>query len=289
MRAYLKAKLAEVLKLPGERIETDMPFASYGIDSIMAMALIRELERDLGAMPKTLFFEHEDIEELSAYLMERHAPPAAGDSGDVERAPAPMPAPTGDAASRMQAYLLAKLAEVLKLEPGRIETDMPFASYGIDSIMATALIRELEKDVGSLPKTLFFEYENIEELGAYLLERQQSEATGASATPAIERRPAPVPAPVRAPAGEAPRDMRSYLKAKLAEVLKLPEERIETDVPFASYGIDSIMAMAMIRELERDLGALPKTLFFEHEDIEELSAHLAERCAQQRQSDASLA
>ncbi len=37
----------------------------------MAMALIRELEKDLGSLPKTLFFEHEDIEELSAYLLER--------------------------------------------------------------------------------------------------------------------------------------------------------------------------------------------------------------------------
>ncbi|WP_372586717.1 acyl carrier protein, partial [Burkholderia gladioli] len=73
MHDYLRDLLSRVLKLPAERIEIDAPFASYGTDSIMAMALIAELEKDLGSLPKTLFFEHETIEELAAYLLERQA------------------------------------------------------------------------------------------------------------------------------------------------------------------------------------------------------------------------
>ncbi|KGS46141.1 phosphopantetheine attachment site family protein [Burkholderia pseudomallei MSHR5492] len=91
--------------------------------------------------------------------------------------PAASPPQPGDAPAleRMHAYLRDKLSQVLKLPPERIETDASFASYGVDSIMAMALITALEKELGSLPKTLFFEHETIEELGEYLLERQGQE------------------------------------------------------------------------------------------------------------------
>ncbi|CAJ3266543.1 polyketide synthase [Burkholderia pseudomallei] len=91
--------------------------------------------------------------------------------------PAASPPQPGDAHAleRMHAYLRDKLSQVLKLPPERIETDASFASYGVDSIMAMALITALEKELGSLPKTLFFEHETIEELGEYLLERQGQE------------------------------------------------------------------------------------------------------------------
>ncbi|WP_133611961.1 acyl carrier protein, partial [Burkholderia pseudomallei] len=78
MHAYLRDKLSQVLKLPPERIEPDASFASYGVDSIMAMALITALEKELGSLPKTLFFEHETIEELGAYLLERCEPMPSG-------------------------------------------------------------------------------------------------------------------------------------------------------------------------------------------------------------------
>ncbi|CAJ6547717.1 putative polyketide synthase PksJ [Burkholderia pseudomallei] len=204
MHAYLRDKLSQVLKLPPERIETD---------------LIAALEKELGSLPKTLFFEHETIEELGAYLLERcepmpsgvepatvgaddraaysgarpHAWPASPTEPDEPTVPteptaspassappAASPPQPGDAHApeRMHAYLRDKLSQVLKLPPERIETDASFASYGVDSIMAMALITALEKELGSLPKTLFFEHETIEELGAYLLERCEPMPSG---------------------------------------------------------------------------------------------------------------
>ncbi|CAJ6326615.1 polyketide synthase PksJ [Burkholderia pseudomallei] len=374
MHAYLRDKLSQVLKLPPERIEPDASFASYGVDSIMAMALITALEKELGSLPKTLFFEHETIEELGAYLLERcepmpsgvepatvgaddraaysgarpHAWPASPTEPDepteptaspVSSAPpAASPPQPGDAHApeRMHAYLRDKLSQVLKLPPERIEPDASFASYGVDSIMAMALITALEKELGSLPKTLFFEHETIEELGAYLLERCEPMPSGVEpATVGAERcepmpsgvepatvgaddraaysgaRPHAWPAsptepdeptePTASPASSAPpaasppqpgdahapERMHAYLRDKLSQVLKLPPERIEPDASFASYGVDSIMAMALITALEKELGSLPKTLFFEHETIEELGEYLLERQGQERACHAS--
>ena len=43
-----------------------------------------------------------------------------------------------------------------------------FESFGIDSIVVSRINVSLEKDLGTLPKTLFYEYSTIEELAAYL-------------------------------------------------------------------------------------------------------------------------
>ncbi|MET5116101.1 hypothetical protein AAHH79_38520, partial [Burkholderia pseudomallei] len=50
--------------------------------SIMEMALITALVKELGSFPKTLLFEHETIEDLGAYLVVRCEPMRSG----VERA-----------------------------------------------------------------------------------------------------------------------------------------------------------------------------------------------------------
>lgn len=51
----------------------------------------------------------------------------------------------------------------------RIEAQEPLEKYGIDSIMVMKMTNELEKSFGSLSKTLFFEYQTIEEVVHYFL------------------------------------------------------------------------------------------------------------------------
>ncbi len=96
--AYVAGLLAEVARLPPERIEPGTPFEEYGIDSIMITRLNAALERDLGGVSKTLFFEYRTVGEVAAYLERAHAdvlarlvrPLPAGAS-------VPMPAPAADA------------------------------------------------------------------------------------------------------------------------------------------------------------------------------------------------
>ncbi|MDQ0495501.1 polyketide synthase PksN [Paenibacillus brasilensis] len=69
---YLKKLLAASIKLPARQIETDAPMEKYGIDSIMIKQLTRELEKTFGTLPKTLFFEYQNIRELTQYFLEVH-------------------------------------------------------------------------------------------------------------------------------------------------------------------------------------------------------------------------
>lgn len=65
------------------------------------------------------------------------------------------------------AFLKNILANGMKLEAERIEPFVPFENYGIDSFLTMKLTDEMEQHFGSLSKTLFFEYRNLDELASY--------------------------------------------------------------------------------------------------------------------------
>ncbi|WP_394849111.1 SDR family NAD(P)-dependent oxidoreductase [Pendulispora brunnea] len=69
---YLKQLLASTLKLEPSRIETDAPLERYGIDSVLALKLVNQLETVFGSLPKTLMFEYQSIDALAQYFIENH-------------------------------------------------------------------------------------------------------------------------------------------------------------------------------------------------------------------------
>ncbi|WP_439081535.1 amino acid adenylation domain-containing protein [Streptomyces sp. WL006] len=65
------------------------------------------------------------------------------------------------------------------------------------------------------------------------------------------------------------------LRRLLAAALRLPDAAVPDDEPFLSLGLDSLAAVDLVRQLERELGrTLPATLFFEYRTVAELAAHL---------------
>jgi polyketide synthase PksN len=70
---------------------------------------------------------------------------------------------------KTQDYLRKELSSLLKLPFHRIDPQAAMEKYGIDSILAMGLTNRLEESFGSLPKTLFFEYQTLGELTEYFL------------------------------------------------------------------------------------------------------------------------
>ncbi|TNC79278.1 MAG: hypothetical protein C9356_20050, partial [Oleiphilus sp.] len=64
-------------------------------------------------------------------------------------------------------FLKSELSLAIKLPEHRILNDKSFELYGVDSVIVTEVTSRLEKTFGSLPKTLFFEYQTISELSEY--------------------------------------------------------------------------------------------------------------------------
>ncbi|WP_428243749.1 SDR family NAD(P)-dependent oxidoreductase [Gynuella sp.] len=71
---FLKNTLSVVIKLAPDRIDANARLQAYGIDSVMIMDLNRLLAKDIADLPGTLFFEYENISEITEYLLREHRP-----------------------------------------------------------------------------------------------------------------------------------------------------------------------------------------------------------------------
>ncbi|AOC91148.1 beta-ketoacyl synthase N-terminal-like domain-containing protein [Bacillus amyloliquefaciens] len=69
---FIKETLAKSIKLAPERIQPETSFEKYGIDSILQVNFIRELETLTGELPKTVLFEHTNTKELAEYLLDTY-------------------------------------------------------------------------------------------------------------------------------------------------------------------------------------------------------------------------
>jgi acyl transferase domain-containing protein/acyl-CoA synthetase (AMP-forming)/AMP-acid ligase II/acyl carrier protein len=77
-------------------------------------------------------------------------------------------------AAAMQNWLIARVAQTLKVQPETIQINEPFAHYGMDSAQAVALSADLEDWLNrELPPTLAYDYPTIAELASYLAGEQE--------------------------------------------------------------------------------------------------------------------
>jgi len=72
-------------------------------------------------------------------------------------------------AETIQAWMVTRLSEELKLAPAELDIRMPLMNYGLDSIVAFTLTGELADRLGhDLPATFFWDYPTIEILARHL-------------------------------------------------------------------------------------------------------------------------
>jgi phthiocerol/phenolphthiocerol synthesis type-I polyketide synthase A len=74
----IRATLARELRVTESELATDRPFIELGLNSMMAMAIRRELENMVGLqLSATMLWNHPTIESLAAYLTGKLVPAAA--------------------------------------------------------------------------------------------------------------------------------------------------------------------------------------------------------------------
>jgi acyl-CoA synthetase (AMP-forming)/AMP-acid ligase II/acyl carrier protein len=86
------------------------------------------------------------------------------------RAPTVLPKLSGTATQGViEAWILARLAQVLEVEPASLDAGRPFSEFGLDSVMATGISGELENWLGrSLPATLLWDHPTAHALARHL-------------------------------------------------------------------------------------------------------------------------
>jgi acyl carrier protein len=72
------------------------------------------------------------------------------------------------------------------------------------------------------------------------------------------------------------KEIEAWLTAYLANLLNVPESKIERTIPFEQFGLDSAAAVAMTGDLARWLGLeLDPNVTFEDRTIQALAARIA--------------
>jgi polyketide synthase PksN len=150
---------------------------------------------------------------------------------------------------------------------------MMMQSLGMIAMQTATGIHALYRGLASGKDQVMVMEGEIKKLNASLLEQQSNrEVTKSSSSPSMEENKA-----VLVIAQDSLREKSvKYFKQLLSSVIKLPTHRIEADAPMESYGIDSIMVMQLTNQLEKNFGSLPKTLFFEYQNIQELTGYFLE-------------
>jgi acyl transferase domain-containing protein/enoyl-CoA hydratase/carnithine racemase/acyl carrier protein/NADP-dependent 3-hydroxy acid dehydrogenase YdfG len=123
------------------------------------------------------------------------SPRTAGPTANAEPSPVSA-APAGKVnpeqlAQSAREYLCRQLSEALKVPYQRIDPRAALETYGIDSILAMTMTSRLEATFGPLPKTLFFEYQTIDELARYFAESHPARLKSLFATAGDAVQPIP--------------------------------------------------------------------------------------------------
>jgi acyl transferase domain-containing protein/acyl carrier protein len=146
--ALLQRLLSDVTKLRSDQIDPNAPLENYGIDSLMIAALNRDLESRFGEIPKTLFFEHQEIAGVADYFAEQHADalqtmasefPTSGFASAVNTE-------TTNDRSRVLARLHAQMREAVGDEAADCTINTPITAWPLDPLAAMRLMHALAED-----------------------------------------------------------------------------------------------------------------------------------------------
>lgn len=184
IQTYICSVIADVMQAEAVEIDIDQPFNEYGIDSLIALELLKPFRTDLGYLPTTILFEYSTVARLANYFIDefgdkvRHAArQRVSDDGPIETAsgkesrlvaPINTPPTNVDPYAAVRDLLREIIADTMLFDAAGIDDEAPFMEYGIDSIIALELLKPLRTNFGYLPATLLFEYPSVKRLAAYL-------------------------------------------------------------------------------------------------------------------------
>ncbi|PSL48184.1 acyl transferase domain-containing protein [Chitinophaga niastensis] len=109
--------------------------------------------------------QHVAASQVIATAVARHLPKPP----DKTNVSAPGNAENG--ADHVKELIIEKLSVSLKSDPSKIDKDIPFADYGLDSITGVRMVQLLNDSLKiSLETTILFDYSSVNNLAAYILQ-----------------------------------------------------------------------------------------------------------------------
>jgi acyl transferase domain-containing protein/acyl carrier protein len=199
---------------------------------------------------------------------------------------------------QMQQALRTSLAEALYLKPNEIDIDKPFIDLGLDSIVGVEWVKEINKKFDlNISSTKIYDYSNIRELSSFL-EKELKENQSASTNKTLLRSMQEVYTVTDTIANNmqissvdvsqlsnttnrplsvfTKEQVQQALRVSLAEALYLKQNEIDTDKPFIDLGLDSIVGVEWVKEINKQFGLdMSSTKIYDYSNLRELASFLA--------------
>jgi amino acid adenylation domain-containing protein len=292
----LKQSLAKALYLGVSEIDEDKPFVDLGLDSIVAVEWVRVINGEYSlSMPATKLYDFPTISQLARYVSDELLP-QAGDLGtpgaELTRAGLlnkGFQEQSGAAAPEkqdvaVQDELTDSLADALYLERAAIDVTKSFVELGMDSIIGVEWVRTINQRYGlSISATKLYDYPTIAQLAAYILSqlaeyREDIDQTALHVTFSEQRRGELVEGDVGAVNREQSihKKVLGELRASLGEALFVSGSDIDESMSFVDLGLDSIIAVEWIRELNRNYNlSMPATKLYDYPTLIQLAQYVS--------------
>jgi len=171
------------------------------------------------------------------------------------------PPPAASPTTSLLELLRKELAAVLYTSESQLDPQRSFVELGVDSILAIEFVRKISTILNCSVKVAdLYDHLNLEGLARYL-------DTTASVPPTVSS----------PPVASAPSSLLDRLREILAHVLYVQPDRISSQKSFADLGVDSILGVEFVRELNREFGvALSAATLYDYPQLDQLAAHLTD-------------
>ena len=143
--------------------------AQVGIGSIEpdeGMAVLSQL-MSANHPQAGLIKQSPNMAEVAAQQQKQQPKPAAK--------PAPSTGEVGSLHGKIDSYIKSVLTAFLNIAPEHIDSEELLSNYGVDSIIGLEIISEMGKHFSGLSKTLLFEYQTVNEVCEFLIEKYPAE------------------------------------------------------------------------------------------------------------------
>ena len=170
--------VSRILKVNTKDILIDGEYSEYGFDKVMFTGFVKQLNEEykIDLTPLELI-GYTTIDSTARFLVKKYgakflkqfSPVLAENLPDTNKEKLKVIIDQDILTEKAVEYLKKILSSVLKIPPNDIDSNAPMEKYGIDSIMIMKLTGQMEKTFGSLSKTLFFEYQDIQSLAVYFV------------------------------------------------------------------------------------------------------------------------
>jgi acyl carrier protein len=206
----------------------------------------------------------------------------------------------------IKTVLLEQLSKSLKVSKDSIDNNVAFSDYGVDSIIGVSFVKQVNDVLGvNMNSAILFDYTTVDRLTIYIIKayRQQLEKNMLFSPKkrvlqeSIENVNGVVREKVKNNLFDDKKQdinvseitdkklgkfIKTVLLDQLSKSLKVSEDSIDNSVAFSDYGVDSIIGVSFVKQVNDVLGVnMNSAVLFDYTTVNRLTSYLIKAHKQQ--------